>query len=291
MISDSSRFLTGTLPILLILCCCVTCEQKEVSEGHSPELSQEKHEAVFVSRVISVQPGTEFAFLNHLRDRYLPLWRELKTRRIASEISVFEITVTDSSLAENPPWKFLILVELVEGIDSQQLLNAEESLRVDLPTQRPGYTIIRTEALSCTPNSFYPVPIPKHRGRAEEVDFLVEFIAVNESAEDLKRYRDLMWTYFGPANGKLVKNGTLYSFVALETIRVLHQVESLGSWNQIHISGDFPGYQTLDWDSLYTDVFRETLSADLDSVWALLPPTRDWPPYYRGRLIQDLQLK
>jgi hypothetical protein len=100
-----------------------------------------------------------------------------------------------------------------------------------------------------------------------------------------------MRTYFGPANGKLVKDGILYSFVALETIGVLDQVEGLGSWNQIHISGDFPGYQTLDWDSLYADVFRESFSAELDSVWALLPPTRDWPPYYSGRLIQDLHVK
>jgi hypothetical protein len=291
MISKSPAFLRGVLPILLILSSCVTCQQKRVSEERSSGLSQERHGAVFVSRVISVQPGTEFAFLNHLRDHYLPLWRELKKRRMVSEINVFEMTVEDSSLVEEPPWSFLILVQLAENINPQELLSAEESLRADLPAQSPSHTIVRTEALSCTPNSFYPDPIPKHRGRIQEVDFLVEFIAVNESAEDLKRYRDLMRTYFGPGNGKLVKDGTLYSFVALETIRVLHQVEGLGSWNQIHISGDFPGYQTLDWDSLYTDVFRETLSADLDSVWALLPPTRDWPPYYRGRLIQDLQVK
>ena len=291
MISDSSKFLTGMLAILLILFSCVTCKQNRVSEGRSSKLSEESHQIVFVSRVISVQPGTEPTFLNHLGDWYLPLWRELKNRRIVSEINVFEITVEDSSLFENPPWNYLILVQLVQGIDSRELLSAEESLKANLPAESPGYKIIRAEVLSCTPNSFYPVPIPKHRSRAEEVDFLIEFGAVNESAEDLKRYRDLMRTYFGPANGELVKDGIIYNFIALETVEVFHQVEGLGSWNQIHISGDLPEYKTLDWDSLYTDLFRQSLSVELDSVWALLPQTRDWPPYYSGRLIQELRVR
>lgn len=246
---------------------------------------------VFVSRVVSVQPGAEQAFLNHLRDRWLPLWRELKDRRILSEANVFEIAVEDSSLVENPPWNYLILTQLIQGADSQQLLSAEDSVKADLLGVNPGCTIIRTEALSCTPNSYYPVSIPKHRSRIEEVDFLIEFIAVNESTEDLKRYQDLMRAYFGPANGQLVQDGILYSFIALETIQVFHQVEGLGSWNQIHISGDFPEYKTLDWDSLYTHLFRESLSVELDSVWALLPKTRDWPPYYSGRLIKELRVE
>jgi hypothetical protein len=291
MRSNGAKLLTGTLPVLLILFSYVACKQNRVSEGRNSKLRQESNQVMFVSRVISVQPGTEQAFLNHLRDRCLPLWCELKDRRILSETNVFEITVEDSSLIEDPPWNYLILVQLVQGVDSQQLLGAEESLKADLPGVSPSYTIIRTEALSRTPNSFYPVPIPEHRGRTEEVDFLIEFIAVNESAEDLKGYQDLMRAYFGPANGKLVKDGILYSFVALETIEVLHQVEGLGSWNQIHISGDFPEYKTLDWDSLYTHLFRESLSVELDSVWALLPQTRNWPPYYSGRLIEELRVQ
>jgi hypothetical protein len=291
MTLTGTKLLPGTLPVLLILFSCVTCKQNRVSEERSSKLPQESHQVVFISRIISVQPGTELAFFNHLRDRCLPFWRELKDRRMLSEISVFEITVEDSSLFENPPWNYLILARFVNGIDSQQLLGVEESLKANLLGESPSCTIIRTEALSCTPNSYYPVPIPKHRGRIEEVDFLIEFIAVNESAQDLKRYQDLMRAYFGPANGKLVKDGILYNFIALETIEVFQQVEGLGSWNQIHISGDFPEYKTLDWDSLYTHLFRQSLSVELDSVWALLPQTRDWPPYYSGRLIQELRVE
>ena len=291
MRSYGARLLTATLPVLLLLFFCVTCKQSRVSEGRSSTLMQESNRVVFISRVISVQPGAEQAFLNHLRDRWLPLWRELKDRRILSETDVFEITVEDSSLIENPPWNYLILTQLIQGADCQQLLSAEEPLRADLLRVNPSCTIIRKEALSSTPNSYYPVPIAKHRGRIEEVDFLIEFIAVNESTEDLKLYQDLMRAYFGPVNGKLVKDGILHSFVALETIEVFHEIEGLGSWNQIHISGDFPEYKTLDWDSLYTHLFRQSLSVELDSVWALLPKTRDWPPYYSGRLITELRVE
>jgi hypothetical protein len=193
-------------------------------------------------------------------------------------------------MPEIPSWDYLLLAHLPRGVAPREFLEHERASGVCELTQDSRFQVLRAEALAPTPNSFYPATLPEQRKRTAEVEFFIEFIAVRESTEALSQYRDLMSTYFGPLNGHLVNEGMLYNFVALETTEVLFQADGVPPWNQIHISGDFPEYKDLDWDSLYGDLFRRLFSEDLAVVWAEVPKIRETPPYYTGRLLEDLHV-
>jgi hypothetical protein len=135
------------------------------------------------------------------------------------------------------------------------------------------------------------MPEPTYRDAPDGIDFLIEFIGVDDSPLFLRTYRELMSNYFGPANGSLVERGTLRSFVAFETTAVLAEMSGVPAWNQIHISDDWEVDPAVDWDAVYSDVFRREFARELDDVWAELPPVRDRPINYRGRLIQELTVR
>ena len=124
-----------------------------------------------------------------------------------------------------------------------------------------------------------------------EIEFLIEFIAVKDSAQFLEKFHDLMKVYFGPMNGVLIREGKLYNLYMLETKEVVYQANNSMIWNQIHLSGDFPEFINVDWDSLYTDLSRKVFSCELDSVWALLPPRLNTSLNCKGKLIKQLHVK
>ncbi len=72
----------------------------------------------------------------------------------------------------------------------------------------------------------------------------------------------------------------------METKEVVSQFNNNMMWNEIHISGDFPEYRNINRDSLYTESFKQIFSCELDSVWALLPPTLNSSFDCEGKLIQ-----
>jgi hypothetical protein len=132
------------------------------------------------------------------------------------------------------------------------------------------------------------VPQPTYEDAVDGIDYLIEFISVEDSASSLRQYRDLMSDYFGPANGILVERGLLHSFIALETTEVLSQAAAVPFWNQLHVSDGWDEDDGLDWDAIYEDLFRREFACDLDSLWSLLPPIRERPTNYSGRIIPDL---
>ena len=97
-----------------------------------------------------------------------------------------------------------------------------------------------------------------------------------------------MRTYFGPANGALVKEGILHCFIALETTGVLHETTEAPGWNQLHVSDDWNVAKDVDWDTIYSDLFRREFSRELDSVLAEFPPFGEHCTEYIGKLVPDL---
>ena len=90
------------------------------------------------------------------------------------------------------------------------------------------------------------------------------------------------------ANGLLVEKDMLHCFIALETTEVLFEATGVPGWNQLHVSDDWDVGDEVDWDAIYTDLFRREFSCELDSVWAELPPIRERPINYSGRLVPSL---
>lgn len=81
-----------------------------------------------------------------------------------------------------------------------------------------------------------------------------------------------------------------FSFTAFETEKIISITDDGASWNQVHISGDYPEYLELDCNSLYTDLFYEEFSIDLDSIWDLLLDIRELPANYSRHIIKELHV-
>jgi len=267
---------------------CISCREGEIDKNAKIAPEETDTQRVFVSHVIYAPEATEHEFISYLQNQYLPIWRKLKDENILHELSVFKLTKTDSTTADRHLLNYLILAQLCPGIKARDFLKVENLTTNPVAKDSSSFQILRTEELHCVPNAYFPAL--SSEGVAE-ITFLVEFIAVKDSAQFLKEYHDLMNVYFGPLNGALVKEGKLYNIYMMETMEVFFQMDDRLTWNQIHLSGDFPEYKDLDWDSLYTDSFVRIFSCELDSVWALLPPTLNTSFDCEGRLIERLHVK
>ncbi len=276
-----------TAPLLLLL--GVSCRNPAGGEAGPARIGRGSAKGMSVAQVVRLAPAGKEPYLAGLHAYHLPLWRALHEDGVLDEMRVFELTRNETSAPGIEPWHYLILARLVRGVDPRQFLAAEETARSRTPVESRCATALRTEALVSTPGSFYPVPAPQHRGRAGDVVFYVEFIGVDRTPASLAKYRDLMQRYFGPANGRLVKEGLLFDFAALETVEVLEQAGEMHPWNQLHISGDLPEHRELDWKTVYEDLFRRLFVGDLDRVYSELPERPDFSDY-SGRLILDLRV-
>jgi hypothetical protein len=131
------------------------------------------------------------------------------------------------------------------------------------------------------------MPDPSYRDAESGIDFLVELIGVEENPHSLAKYREIVSKYAGPANSILVERGMMHCFIALENVDLMSSTPDAVPWNQIHISDDWDTGGDVDWDSVYTDLFRSEFSCDQDSVWAELPSTDKTRADYHGRLIPE----
>jgi hypothetical protein len=277
-------FNIGSLLIMILLAC---------GEGEKEVDSVGTHSApnpglVFLSQLIHVPPGEDSTFSSFLGACRAPVWKRLLREGSVQDVRVYELDKAEETLPEATTWDFLILVEMASGSGPQQILGGGLADGACLAFPHPTHTVLRTETLSPTPASYFPEPHPMHRGRAAEVEYLVEFTGVEDTPEARATYRSMMETYWGPENGVLVAEGKLFSLVALETTEVLYQEAGVSPWSQLHISGDLPEYMDLDWDSVYVDLTQRLFSADLDSLWAQMPKVADRPGNYVGRLVKEL---
>jgi hypothetical protein len=216
----------------------------------SQRLSGAQAAAVYVARVVAVDSSHRQAFVTWLRHSRLPTWQQLRRQGYLRSQSVFEVTQVVSTQAGVPSWQYLLLTRVGEGRSAAEFLRAESATargteRQGTDVDSAGSRVRRIEVLRSTPNSFYPAPEPRSR-RSAMPKFLIEYIAVRDSAPFLAEYRESMRRNSGPAIGALVKAGRVYSFIALETVTVTYAEPAMASWNQIHIGAALPDLDEFD---------------------------------------------
>ena len=270
-----SKYLHSTIISFSLLFFClfhISCNGERIAQN------------IFVSHLIYAPNSTENEFHELLRNEYLPKWRKLKDVNILSNVKVLKFQKIDSTTTDKTQCNYLILAQLNPTKDPYEYLNSE-NLKVTQIKDSSLFHIIRTEILACKNNAYFPA---LNKDETFDIDYLIEFIDVKDSVDYIERYKNLMYNYFGPLNGELVKEGLLYNIYMMETKEITFQHNDKMTWNQIHLSGDFPKFSKLNWDSLYTASFRRIISCELDSVWALMPPTLNTSFDCKGQLIRFL---
>ena len=99
------------------------------------------------------------------------------------------------------------------------------------------------ETLRTTPNCNHArtTATDDLKARESKVDFSIEYIAVKDTPETLDRYREFMRLTEGPMAGLLIRDGWMFSAVALETVKVNYSQPGMPIWSQIHFVGSLPG--------------------------------------------------
>lgn len=285
IVTKSIRYLLFVSSLALVA--CVLGSFSEQTNASETFVSPEEQGSRFIARLISLEPGMAAAFIAHLSDCYLPAWTQLLNDRIITTVSVFELSHYDTTMTK-PSQDYLVLAELSPQAIPDDLLEAEKvSCRSDR-RDIPAFSVLRSALMSCTLNSCYGTPEPVYQDAPSGIDFLVEFIGVEDTPNALKKYQEIVSRYAGPANGILVDRGMLHCFIALENVDILFNASGAVPWNQIHISDDWDTGGDIDWDSVYEELFRTEFSCDQDSVWAELPSTDETRTDYHGRLIPTL---
>lgn len=242
----------------------------------------------FFVRLITLESGSSPLFIAYLKDCYLPVWQELRSTGIVSSLSVFELSINDSMTTSTSKGEYLVLTELSSPAKPNDLIDAEKASECSFSRDIPGFSVLRSTYMSCTPNACFGMPDPAYKNGGSQLRYLVELIGVEDTPVSLAKYRELVSKFFGPANGVLVEKGMIHCFVALENIEVLTTSPGVVPWNQVHISDEWEANSELDWDSIYVELFRSEFSCELDSVWAEIPPTDNVRVYSQGRLIPQL---
>jgi hypothetical protein len=164
----------------------------------------------------------------------------LKEKGLLARVSVFETTSVTKSEPGVPVWNFVISSQLAEGADADSFLQAIEKRKGF--ESAGGVEVRRMETMRTTPNSNYARSTAADDLKAGEskVEFQIEYIAVKDTPETLDRFREFMRLYDGPGIGLLVRDGWVFSALALETVKVNYSHPGLPNWNQIHIVGTIP---------------------------------------------------
>ncbi len=158
-----------------------------------------------------------------------------------ARVSVFEVISVASSEPGTPGWNFVISSQLAEGANADSFLQAVEKRKGC--ESAAGVEVRRMETLRTTPNSNYArtTAADDLKARESKVEFSIEYIAVKATPETLGRYRETMRLDHGPAAGVMIRDGWMFSAVALEKVKVNYNQPGMPNWNQIHFVGVLPG--------------------------------------------------
>lgn len=180
--------------------------------------------AVHIAWAVRMPQETPEERLAALRDRALPVWRDLAREGRLAERFVYEETDVLRAEPGLPAWNQLHLARPAPGVDAGQLMGEERDRLV-----QAGFdgTILRAEVLVSSPQSYYPGP--------PAAAYSIEYIRVD--APFLDEYRESMRVNSGPTMQAVIAEGAAASFAALETTSVVHTSEDACNWNQIHVVG------------------------------------------------------
>ena len=216
------------------------------TEQGSRRTANGERPAVYVARVLSVSAEGRDAFVSCLRQTALPVWQRMRRDGLLADQSVFETASVRLATPGAPHWNFLLLSHLAPSGTPDTFSGAEQNRERKQPPstrceQVSGVETRRVEVLHSTPNSYHPRLTPSPDAQAEfTVPYIVEYIAVRETPEALKEYRETMRTTIGPVLAQAIRDNMLLNFIALETVSVSYAQPGVPKWNQIHLRGYFP---------------------------------------------------
>ncbi len=200
--------------------------------------------SLYMGETVLVTPTTRDKFVSCLQEVARTSWKRSQQAGDLADVSVYETTRVSIPEAGSPDWNFLILTHLPMRLSLQSHASARKvmSLSATRCAKIDGVETRRVEMLRPTPKSSYPRTSPADDRAAVErqVEFVIEYIAVNDTETALAAYRESMGRNMGPAMGIMIPNGTFFSFLALETVAVEFTQPSMMRWNQIHIRGFYP---------------------------------------------------
>jgi hypothetical protein len=155
-------------------------------------------------------------------------------------VSVFETTAVLSSEPGVPAWNFVIATQIPQNANADSFVETIQKRKGC--EAAPGVEVRRMEILRTAPNSNYARATAENDVKAREsrVEYIVEYIAVKDTPEALNRYREMMRLNSGPAIGLLIRDGSQFNFLAMESVKVDYLQAGMPGWNQIHLNGSFP---------------------------------------------------
>jgi len=228
-------------------------------------LDVEDAPTLYLARVIFVDPANRDAYVRWLERSQRAVWQQLKRRGYLADETVFEVDKVLSG-SEVPTWNFLLLAHIASGVTAPVFLQAEREAEREVERSTPHdgaaadsvpVKVRRVDVLRSTPNSYYPVPEVMD---AADAEFVIEYIAVQTTQAALDEYRETMRVSIGPVVGEHMRNGTRFSFIALETVSVEFAEAGMPNWNQIHVRGGLPD-DPIPWPSTLAAAYRK-----LDSI-------------------------
>lgn len=203
-----------------------------------------KEPAVYFARSVSVAEGRLEEYLDLTGTAVLPVWRVMKTEGTIESLDTIRLTRPLHVDEGIPDWHVITVGRVGDGQTAERFFTRETELIYE-GSVRTGFedglaTVMREETLRTTPNSHHPTPRPDLVARRQDVRLSVEMINVTPTPEALAEYQRLMMINAGPASGRLCDEGWLYSFVPLETDRVLRAADGMPPWKSAAHDGDVP---------------------------------------------------
>jgi len=211
------------------------------SRGVSPK----SEFGLYVTEAIDVPDLNRESYVSCVRQHRLPFWLGLKRSGTLQDSSTYELISIYDSAPGVPHWNFLFVFHLTPGTTPQDYFQRTQSSRNESCEDLGRARIMRIEVLRPTHNSNYPRATSDDNRKAVEsnVEYVVEYIAVRSTPEDLTAYREIMSSSLGPAVGRvLIPKGMTFGLTALETASVEYAAEGMPSWNQIHINATLPAH-------------------------------------------------
>ena len=193
--------------------------------------------ATYVAQTIAIK-GKQGAFIQWLTTNHMPVARQLRQDGLLAGQRVYALVWATESKSETVEWDYLILYELPEGVAPANFLSSAAALlNTDAAAADGPFETYRVEVLDSTPDAYFPLPSTAAQGD-RTLAYTVEYINVHEDA--LADYQKSMILNSGPAMKKLVAQGFVHSFNALETTQLVYAKPGAQTWNQIHIIGFKP---------------------------------------------------
>jgi hypothetical protein len=217
-----------------------------ISVHSGPQTSRfpsKSESGLYIAEVIAVPELHKDSYVSCLQQAGLSFWRGLKRDGVLHDASTCELISIYDSDPDVPDWNFLLVFHLTPYTKPQDYSRRVKSLGDKSCAGQGGAKTLRREVLRPTPNANYATPEDDREAIQLKVEYVVEYIAVRNTPEDLNAYREIMSSSLGPALGQvLIPKELTFGLTALETVSVEYSAEGMPTWNQLHINATLPTY-------------------------------------------------